>query len=1350
MRGRPSRATGLAVLAVVASLGFGCDFGIGGSGGGCVSISQGDYTMPVKRIIQDALAVRVTQSGLDFLTARIKTLVLTFFHADANGRAVVPLADLGLGSIGTSIGPFDASVRDLVVTLDLARLSVRLVQGSSPARIEITVIDAEVGLVDGTVAGGVDGTFFSGDAACGLANGPDGRVALLSMTLVLELATTSDGLLEVHVLPSQFDLQDIALSLVTDCDRPECLDGLSPGDTGECLECETICPAVDIGAQLASTLQDAFDGLFDQLLNLLADDLANLVLDDLLNGKPLAVEGELPLAKMLGPVLAWMKSARPLGVLGRPAGQAFRVTGFGDALGLDLVMDAGLDAAPAHPCIGDFGADRVFVSGPRPTFDGLAFGPDGGPITYDVGVGVSAAVINEGLWALWKSGTLCIDATTDDVVTLTSGKLVLTAGTLDLLLPGAADIAGPDAPIRITVRPHLAENAQVGDVVRLGQSPLLTVRLDDSEIGVEALVGDAWLRLVSFRAGVDLSVGLEATVDQKIAVSIDDVALRDLRLPDDEIFHQARLDIIAPFVVDLALGVLSERPLTIDLGLSGLGSSLGLPLVPVVEAIAPAGDASDWLAIYLKLEDPPAPEALAAAPDVTPLDVSPGMAMVLAEVAPDARFELRVGGGPWSRTFVGPGPHLLTSNRLWLLGTWPLEARSIDAHGHGGDPRVVARLTVERPPYAAERAGAGEVDAAPEPDDSGCAGAGVAASRARSAGWRCSSVEAGVAARAASAAWRSASGSPRAPTPASRPSAAASATTSVTTASCAARRASASGRRRALDGDCCPGAVCFSGWCRPTAECGPGRPCEGLGDVCVGDQCVPTACDVAQPCAEPFACMAGRCLARAPCDGRCGADEVCDAAADRCLAAPGCAISCDVGWRIAAWEVAPDALSCGEPACACGTALAVPQGRPGVDGRLATAGETPLLVSYEPVYGDLVLSRFDAQGARSDTVLDGAPDDAPAVALANTYRGGILAPGPDRGTHPALATGGVDGSWDVVYRDEDEKRLRHLRFDPATGRVVARSDVPIAGDVGRYSCLVRDGASLSGLAFVSADPSDTRSQLVRFQGGPEGWSVATVLETDLPPRAADPCGGACGFGALCVLDGGAEACGDALQLSGCDVACGPHEECVAVGGAPAACHTRVYPRYAADRLPFGEGLFVSCDADVAAWYDADRQALVVARAPFGAADRQLVDSGPDRDSGRHADIVRLGDGRVVVVHQEAIAGRLRAGIASDVLGSWSFEDVDAGGAWADVAEVDGHAVVVHGEPDGGDIRVAARLGNCWATAPVLVDGGFAYPTVTAVGAEAWLAALAFAFEDDLDPAHHPVLERLSLPASCAR
>ncbi len=679
-RGR-SRA---AVLGLAALLAFGCDLG---GDSGCLRVSQGDYVFPDKRILSSSVAARITPSGLDFITGRIKALVLSFFDADASGRAIIPLSSLGVGTLSTSLGPFGGQVRDVVLTVDLSRLEVRLIPGTDPARLEIYIEDAEVGLVSGTLAGGINGTFFSGDAACGLANGPNGRVALLTMRLGLELGTENNGDLDVRVLPSSFDLQDFALTFETDCNKTECLDGLSPGSTSECLECETICPVADFGSSILSALRSALDGILDTLLDLLADEVANLVLNGFLNGRPLAIEGEIPLSSLLGPWLSWMQTARPLGFLARPAGQAFRVTGAGDGIGLDIVLNAGVDAPP-HPCAPSPTAERIFGPGPRPTFDGVVTAPDGAIVGYDMALGVSDAVLNEALWALWRSGALCIRADSTDVAALTQG-VVLTAQTLDLLLPGAAEVAGPNAAVRFVVRPRLdrgPDYVRFGRVVVPGQAeaaePLILASLVEAEVAVEAQVGEGWVRLVGFSADLDLGLDLVPTADGAIEVRVGEVEIQRLSLPTNELFATARLDAIAPFVVELALGLLGNQDISFSLGLSGLGAGLGVPVEVFVAAMGPAGPEDDWLAIYLQFRDPPRTPRRLEAPGLEVWSSwSGGVEIALPGAAEGDRTQVRVGVAPWSRTLVGPGPHRLESAGLWLVGSWPLEVRALDEHG---------------------------------------------------------------------------------------------------------------------------------------------------------------------------------------------------------------------------------------------------------------------------------------------------------------------------------------------------------------------------------------------------------------------------------------------------------------------------------------------------------------------------------------------------------------------------------------------------------------------------------------------------------------------------------------------
>ena len=685
----------VASVAVIASLIFGCDFGVTGESG-CLRVSQGNYTFPDKRILGGSFAARLTRSGIDFLTERIKTLVLTFFDADASGRAVIPLSSLGVGTLSTSLGPLAGQVRDIVLTVDLSRLEVRLVPNTSPARVEIFIADAEVGLASGTIAGSVNG-IFSGDVACGLANGPRDRVALLTMRLALELGTSHRGELDVTVLPSSFDIQDFALSFVTDCDKRECLDGLSPGSTGECFECETICPVADFGSSILSSFRSALDGLFDTLLDLLADEVANLFLDGFLNGRPLTVEGELDIARMLGGWLSWMQTARPVGMLARPAGQAFRVTGSGADVGLDMGIDA-----LAHPCTQLPSFERTFSAGPRPDFEGQVTAANGALVTYEVGLGLSDAVVNQALWAFWRSGAMCVKADSGDIAAMSGA--VISAKTLDLLLPGVAGIAGPEAPVRVSLLPRLdrgPDYVQIGDVTVGGG--LLELRFADAEVAVEVMVGDAWLRMVAFSGDLQVALDLRPTTQAEVEVALSRVQIANLRVLDNNLFRAAGLEVIAPFVVELAVGFLASQELVFPLPVTELSGSLGVPLEVVVAAMGKAGPEADWLAIYLQLRDPPRTPRRVAAPQLEIVQARPGaVEIVLPDVGPPQASQVRVGRGPWSRPLVGPGPHRLSGAALWLMGRWPVSARALDDEGRVYPAEVRGEVDVVAPSEAVD------------------------------------------------------------------------------------------------------------------------------------------------------------------------------------------------------------------------------------------------------------------------------------------------------------------------------------------------------------------------------------------------------------------------------------------------------------------------------------------------------------------------------------------------------------------------------------------------------------------------------------------------------------------------
>ncbi|MDP6943335.1 MAG: hypothetical protein QF464_04225, partial [Myxococcota bacterium] len=201
---------------------FACDITGAGANQGCLRLHQGDYTFPVKRVVEGSVATRVTAAGTTLVTEHIHTLIGALFETDEQGRAIIPLETLGLETVTTSLGPFSAELRDTVLTVDLASLTVTLIEGSSPPRIRIAVVDADVGILTGSLAGVVDLLLTEPDLACALGNGPQDRVARLSFEITLTLATDEDSRMDVSVEVTSVDIQDVAIDISVDCNLSEC------------------------------------------------------------------------------------------------------------------------------------------------------------------------------------------------------------------------------------------------------------------------------------------------------------------------------------------------------------------------------------------------------------------------------------------------------------------------------------------------------------------------------------------------------------------------------------------------------------------------------------------------------------------------------------------------------------------------------------------------------------------------------------------------------------------------------------------------------------------------------------------------------------------------------------------------------------------------------------------------------------------------------------------------------------------------------------------------------------------------------------------------------------------------
>ncbi len=572
---------------------------------------------PAALLLPAAAQLRVTQHGVDTVAKNLVALLQALGGAGAGGVAVLDVKKL-LGpqplqfSGGLGIFQGKASLRDLVLTLDLQALQIQLVEGSQPARIRVAFDHAQVGVVQGILAGQAAVAGITSDAACHLHNGLGGtHLATMSGQLDLVLGVDSQGKLAVQAEVQQPQLHEVGFSLSKDCGLPECTDKVLVEPA--CLECE-LCATGKLASDATAALKNLLGPLLDQLLELLGNLLIQQVLVKDLNGKPLDIEVPLDLRGLLlqvAPPLGELAAVpgSPLLLRGRPSPQAFSV----QQGALQARLDAAVFAA-AHPCVAAAGSDATpwFAQqpqGPPPPLPATMtkLSADGQPEQrpVDIGVLLSKGVLEEAVWATLRSGLLCARVDSRTLYALSGGQLLVTAAALDLAMPGAARLAGAMAPLRVALHPSARpDDAPRVGLAEEGTATALTLRLRDLGVGIEARVRGRWLTLAELRADVEAKVALQVT-GKAITVQVQQVAVPQVQLVGEPLAPAANWPALVPAVTQLALTLLLAQPLQVDVDVqAALQQVLTLPFQAELVGLRSAGQGG-WLQIGIGLDPPP-------------------------------------------------------------------------------------------------------------------------------------------------------------------------------------------------------------------------------------------------------------------------------------------------------------------------------------------------------------------------------------------------------------------------------------------------------------------------------------------------------------------------------------------------------------------------------------------------------------------------------------------------------------------------------------------------------------------------------------------------------------------------
>ena len=575
---------------------------------------------PAALLTPEVVQARITQHGFDLIASHIVPLLQAVLGAGPGGVAVIDVAKL-LGpqplQFSGGLGLFNgkAGARDLVLTFDVKAAQVKLVPDSNPARIQLSFDHAQIGVQKGVVFGAASVVGFDSDAACHLRNGlgtatPTPHLATFSGTIDLVLGVDAQSKLAIEVQVSKPVLHEIGFALEKDCNLVECTDQFLL--EAPCLECE-LCATGQLASDAISGIKDLLGPLLTQILQLAGNLLVKQVLNGAINGKPLDIELPVDLKAIVGgvsPLLGGVlgQPAGPLLLRTRPSPQAFRV----QAGALQARLDAAV-FAHASACVVEPGLDATTVfanlpqGAPPPLPLTMAANQTTGPPqqkSVDVALLLGRRAVEEAAWSVVRSGLLCVGVDSGALYQVSAGKLLVTAGALDLALPGISQFAKPGAPIRIAIIPNARpEQAPIVQLQQEATATVATVHVRQLGVAVEAFVHGRWMTLVELRADADATLALQV-VGPQIGLSVRTIAIPQVEVVGDPVAPGANWPALAPAVAQMAVALLLAQPLHFDVDVQGaLQSVLKLPIGADLIGMQAAGVANDWIVLGIALHE---------------------------------------------------------------------------------------------------------------------------------------------------------------------------------------------------------------------------------------------------------------------------------------------------------------------------------------------------------------------------------------------------------------------------------------------------------------------------------------------------------------------------------------------------------------------------------------------------------------------------------------------------------------------------------------------------------------------------------------------------------------------------
>ncbi len=328
--------------------------------------------------------------------------------------------------------------------------------------------------------------------------------------------------------------------------------------------------------------------------------------------------------------------------------------------------------------------------------------------TFDVAIGVHESQLDNFAYAGYDGGILCmtVGASTVDL---------LTTDTFALFLQSLPNLSGGSRGMAVGLRPQKPPTIELGlntfmddgNGGRVVDEPLLDLRFEQLEVDFFAQIEDQYIRIFTLVADVHLPIGLEAGADGSLTPVLGDVdgAFTNLTVKNSEPLVESPAQLAAIF------------PMILDLALPQLIGGLGAFQVPEIGGLSisvtsiTAVDNKAFLAIFGELmpASSPRPQPVETTavilgqelpgteifdnPERWTKERRPRYELALGGSEPDLEWSVRVDQGTWSAWSPSPR-RTLSSNLFWMQGKHTIEVRS----RRPGQPDSVDQTPVQLDP----------------------------------------------------------------------------------------------------------------------------------------------------------------------------------------------------------------------------------------------------------------------------------------------------------------------------------------------------------------------------------------------------------------------------------------------------------------------------------------------------------------------------------------------------------------------------------------------------------------------------------------------------------------------------